>query len=144
MATMSFYDYRAMVEDTPIDTFMVEFRAAGRLIGCCLADRLADGISAVYSFFEPEESRRSLGTYAILSLIDAARTQSLPHVYLGYWVAESRKMAYKTRFHPTEILSGGGWRRLPDREATAGGAAVDEGAVETLQPFSEAISGGLS
>jgi arginyl-tRNA--protein-N-Asp/Glu arginylyltransferase len=135
MATMSFYDYRAMVEDTPIDTFVVEFRVESRLIGCCLADRLADGISAVYSFFDPAESRRSLGTFAILSLIEAATRQELPHVYLGYWVAESRKMAYKTRFRPAEILSGGGWRRLPDGEVPA-----PETAVETLQSFSEAIS----
>ena len=74
MATMSFYDYRAMVEDTPIETFLVEFREADdRLIGACLTDRLGDGLSAVYSFFAPGMEKRSLGTYTILWLIDRAR-----------------------------------------------------------------------
>ncbi|HTR17977.1 MAG TPA: arginyltransferase [Acetobacteraceae bacterium] len=125
MATMSFYDYRAMVEDTPIETFMVEFREPDdRLIGACLADRLGDGLSAVYSFFAPELNRRSLGSLAILWLIERARKQSLPYVYLGYWVPESRKMSYKARFRPSEILAGGAWRTLTDADiggAEAGG-----------------------
>ncbi len=112
MATMSFYDYRAMVEDTSIETFMVEFRdAEGALAGACLTDRLGDGLSAVYSYFKPELERRSVGTYTILWLIERARTMGLAHVYLGYWVQESRKMAYKIRFQPNEILVGGKWRR---------------------------------
>lgn len=111
MATMSFYDYRAMVEDTPIETFMIEFRdASDVLVGACLTDRLGDGLSAVYSFFLPELERRSLGTYTILWLIERARAMNLPHVYLGYWVQESRKMAYKARFQPCEILVQGVWR----------------------------------
>ena len=111
MATMSFYDYRAMVEDTPIETFMVEFRDAGdRLVGACLTDRLGDGLSAVYSYFLPELEHRSVGTYTILWLIERARAMGLLHVYLGYWVQESRKMAYKARFQPSEILVGGSWR----------------------------------
>ena len=119
MATMSFYDYRAMVEDTPIDTFIAEFRDADdRLISACLTDRLGDGLSAVYSFFAPDLSRRSLGSHAILWLIDRARALGLPYVYLGYWVPDSRKMAYKARFHPSEILVGGAWRTL--REAAPG------------------------
>ena len=118
MATMSFYDYRAMVEDTPIETSMVEFRDANdRLIGGCLTDRLGDGLSAVYSFFAPDLERRSLGTYAILWLIGRARELGLPHVYLGYWVPDSRKMAYKARFRPSEILVGGAWRTLTDDAA---------------------------
>jgi len=117
MATMSFYDYRAMVEDTPIESVMVEFRDPDdRLIGACLIDRLADGLSAVYSFFVPEMARRSLGNYAILWLIERARQLDLPYVYLGYWVPESRKMAYKARFRPTEILVGGAWRILTDAD----------------------------
>ncbi|MCQ8241422.1 arginyltransferase [Rhizosaccharibacter radicis] len=113
MAAMTFHDYRAMVEDTPIDTFLVEFREPDdTLIGVCLTDRLGDGLSAVYSFFAPEAADRSLGSLAILWLIDRARAQGLPHVYLGYWVAESRKMAYKARFQPSEILSRGAWREL--------------------------------
>jgi arginine-tRNA-protein transferase len=115
MASMGFYDYRAMVEDTPITTGMVEFReAAGRLVGGCLTDWLSDGLSAVYSFFEPEEARRSLGTYAILWLVSRARSLKLPYVYLGYWVPQSPKMAYKARFRPSETLAGGVWRVLPE------------------------------
>ena len=117
MATMSFYDYRAMVEDTPIETMVVEFRDTDdRLVGACLADRLGDGLSAVYSFFAPELTKRSLGTFAILWLVERARLLELPYVYLGYWVPESRKMAYKARFRPSEILAGGSWRILTDAD----------------------------
>ncbi len=117
MATMSFYDYRAMIEDTPIDTFIAEFRDEhDRLMGACLSDRLGDGLSAVYSFFAPELESRSLGTYAVLWLIERAKLLSLPYVYLGYWVPESRKMAYKSRFRPSEVLTGGTWRPLDDVE----------------------------
>ncbi len=117
MATMSFYDYRAMVEDTPIETFIVEFRDPDdRLLGACLTDRLGDGLSAVYSFFAPGLEKRSLGTFAILWLIERAAALELPHVYLGYWVPESRKMVYKARFRPCEILAGGAWRILTDAD----------------------------
>jgi len=127
MAAMGFYDYRAMVEDTPITTGLVEFREPdGQLIGACLTDWLSDGLSAVYSFYEPEMERRSLGTYAVLWLVQRAAAMGLPYVYLGYWVPQSRKMAYKARFQPSEILTGGVWRplgaeatRLPE---TASGA----------------------
>lgn len=113
MAGMTFYDYRAMVEDTPIETFVAEFRDADdRLIGACLTDRLGDGLSAVYSFFDPDLERRSLGTFSVLWLIERARMLGLPYVYLGYWVSDSRKMAYKARFKPSEILAGGVWREL--------------------------------
>jgi arginine-tRNA-protein transferase len=117
MATMSFYDYRAMVEDTPIETFIVEFRDPGdRLVGACLTDRLGDGLSAVYSFFAPGLEKRSLGTATILWLIERARATGQPYVYLGYWVPESRKMAYKARFRPSEILVGGVWRMLTEAD----------------------------
>lgn len=120
MAAMSFYDYRAMVEDTPIETCLVEFRdGADRLLGACLTDRLGDGLSAVYSFFEPDCRDRSLGTYTILWLVARARRLALPYVYLGYWVAESRKMAYKSRFRPCEILSRGSWHVLTEAEERA-------------------------
>jgi arginine-tRNA-protein transferase len=115
MASMSFYDYRAMVEDTPIDTCIVEFRdPEGRLLGACLTDRLGDGLSAVYSFFSPDADERSLGTQAILCLIERVTLLGLPHVYLGYWVQESRKMAYKSKFRPSEVLRNGQWRPLED------------------------------
>jgi arginyl-tRNA--protein-N-Asp/Glu arginylyltransferase len=117
MATMSFYDYRAMVEDTPIETFVVEFRDPDeRLIGACLTDRLGDGLSAVYSFFLPEMEKRSLGAFSILWLIERTKAMGLPYVYLGYWVPESPKMAYKARFRPCEVLQGGSWRVLKERD----------------------------
>lgn len=110
MAGMSFYDYRAMVEDTPIETWLVEFRdETDRLVGACLTDRLGDGLSAVYSFFAPDLARQSLGTQSILWLIERAAQLALPYVYLGYWVPESPKMAYKAKFRPAEILAGGAW-----------------------------------
>jgi leucyl-tRNA---protein transferase len=117
MATMSFYDYRAMVEDTPIDTFIVEFRDPDdRLVGACLADRLGDGLSAVYSFFAPEMAKRSIGTYTIIWLIERTRLLGQPYVYLGYWVPESPKMAYKARFKPCEVLVAGAWRFMTDAD----------------------------
>ncbi len=113
MSTMSFYDYRAMVEDTPIETSVIEFRLPdGRLVGACLTDRLGDGLSAVYSFFETGLGSRSLGTYAIIWLARRTVELELENVYLGYWVEESRKMAYKAKFHPSEVLRGGQWRPL--------------------------------
>ena len=115
MAAMGYYDYRAMIEDTPISTGILEFRdARDRLLGACLTDWLADGLSAVYSFFDTDQEKRSLGTFAVLWLIGRARSLGLPYVYLGYWVPESRKMAYKARFRPSEILISGAWHRLND------------------------------
>ena len=115
MAAMGYYDYRAMIEDTPISTGILEFRdAQDRLLGACLTDWLADGLSAVYSFFDTDQEKRSLGTFAVLWLIGRARSLGLPYVYLGYWVPESRKMAYKARFRPSEILISGAWHRLND------------------------------
>lgn len=114
MAGMTEQEYRDMVESSDIDTRLAEYRdGSGTLLAVCLLDWLSDGPSAVYSFFEPGESRRSLGTYVVLALIDAAAKAALPHVYLGYWVDHSRKMAYKTRFHPLEGLGPDGWRELP-------------------------------
>lgn len=122
MATMGFYDYRAMVEDTPIETMVIEFRDPDdRLIGACLADRLSDGLSAVYSYFDPALAARSLGTWAILWLVERARQLDLPFVYLGYWVPESRKMSYKARFKGSEILSGGMWRTLAQADLMQAG-----------------------
>jgi len=104
-----------MIEDTPISTGLLEFRdAQDRLLGACLTVRLADGLSAVYSFFDTDQEKRSLGTFAVLWLIGRARSLGLPYVYLGYWVPESRKMAYKARFRPSEILISGAWHRLDD------------------------------
>ncbi|MGE0253836.1 MAG: arginyltransferase [Alphaproteobacteria bacterium] len=113
MATMTVTDYRAMVEDTTVDTILVEFRDAGDvLLGGCLVDRLGDGLSAVYSYFDPEAADRSLGTYIVMWLIEHARALSLAHVYLGYWVRDCAKMVYKTRFAPLEALGPDGWQPL--------------------------------
>jgi arginine-tRNA-protein transferase len=113
MALMGFYDYRSMVEDSPIDTFVIELRGPdNRLMGACLGDALSDGLSAVYSFYETEDPRKSLGTRIVLWLIEEAKRLGLPYVYLGYWIAESRKMAYKTRFKPLEAFGPSGWAPL--------------------------------
>jgi arginine-tRNA-protein transferase len=113
MAAMTFGDYRAMVEDSPIETRLIEFRnRRGTLVGACLVDVLDDGYSAVYSFFEPDDARRSLGTYMVLWLIGRAAGAALPYIYLGYWIGESEKMAYKTRFRPLEALGERGWQKL--------------------------------
>jgi arginyl-tRNA--protein-N-Asp/Glu arginylyltransferase len=112
MALMGFYDYRSMVEDSPINTFLVEFRRPnGVLEAACLTDLMSDGLSAVYSFFHATPGN-SLGTYMILWLVEEARRVGLPYVYLGYWISESEKMAYKARFSPLEAFSPSGWRRL--------------------------------
>lgn len=116
MALMGFYDYRAMVEDSPINTSLVEFRDdTGALKAVCLMDRMDDGLSGVYSFYETETPSLSLGTYVVLWLINAARTYDLPYVYLGYWIHNSQKMAYKQRFQPLEAYSPSGWNRLESR-----------------------------
>lgn len=113
MAAMNYADYRAMVEDTPLATALIRLRDRdGMLLGACLTDVLDDGVSAVYSFYDPAEGKRGLGTLLILSLVDEARRRRLPFVYLGYWIAESPKMAYKARFRPLEALHADGWRRI--------------------------------
>ncbi len=115
MASMTFGDYRSMIEDTPVLTRVIELRdREGELKAACLVDLLDDGISAVYSFFETGDARRSLGTYLVLTLIDEARRRGLPYVYLGYWVANSPKMSYKLRFRPLEFLEQSGWRPIAD------------------------------
>jgi arginine-tRNA-protein transferase len=123
MADMSVLDYSMMVEDSHIDTVMTEYRRRGTdsflngrgegpLIAACLTDRLADGLSLVYSFYDPAEAKRSLGAYVILDHIEKARRMGLPHVYLGYWVDGSRKMAYKGAYLPQERLGLNGWTRV--------------------------------
>jgi len=110
MSGMAFNDYRAMVEDTPVTSRTVEFRDGdGALVAVMLMDRMADSLSAVYSFFDGSMARRSLGTYMILWMVEYARTLGLPYVYLGFWIDGSDKMAYKARFQPLEALGDGGW-----------------------------------
>jgi len=123
MADMTVLDYAMMVEDSHVDTRVVEYRRRGPdsrltgrgngpLLGVALTDMLSDGLSMVYSFFDPDAADRSLGTFIILDHIARARRLGLAYVYLGYWVKGSKKMDYKGRFLPQERLSGDGWMRV--------------------------------
>ena len=120
MAAMTWADFRAMIDDSPVDSRVVEWRRAdGSLIAASLTDRSASGLSGVYKFFDPAESRRSLGSLVILWHIRRAAELRLPYVYLGYWIAGgSPKMAYKARFQPLERLTA--WAGSRCRRAPAG------------------------
>jgi len=115
MADMTVLDFAAMVDDSFVDNRMVEYRltdedgAPGTLIAAVLIDILGDGISMIYSFYEPDFASRSLGTYMILDNIERVRKLGLPYLYLGYWVNGSRKMDYKAKFMPQERLTPNGW-----------------------------------
>lgn len=121
MVDMTSLDYAMMVEDTHVDTMLIEYRlrgpntgitgkGEGPLIGVALTDILANGLSMVYSFFDPFEGARSLGSFMILDHIERTRKMGLPYVYLGYWVEGSEKMEYKSRFNPQEHLGSNGWQ----------------------------------
>jgi leucyl-tRNA---protein transferase len=114
MADMTVLDFSMMVEDSHVDSRQVEYRKGQNspLIAMCLTDVLADGLSMVYSFFEPDEAARSLGTYMILDHIEQAKSLGLPYLYLGYWVQGSPKMDYKSRFLPQQRLMNEGWLRV--------------------------------
>jgi len=124
LADMTVLDYAMMVEDSIVDTFLTEYRvrtangleaqAAAPLMGIALCDRLSDGVSMVYSFYDTTVPRRSLGTYMILEHIEYTRRLGLPYLYLGYWIEGSRKMSYKTRFKPQERLTSSGWVRVSE------------------------------
>lgn len=106
-------DYARACLESPVDTRLVTFRdPGGHLLAVAVTDFLATGLSAMYTFFDPDLGRRSLGTYAVLWQIHQAEALGLPHVYLGYWIRESPKMAYKSRYRPAEVWNGRGWRRL--------------------------------
>jgi arginine-tRNA-protein transferase len=115
MADMTFTDFAAMVEESAVHTHVVEYRYSagperGALAAAALVDALGDGLSMVYSFFDPEETRRSLGVYTILDHIQQARAAGFGYLYLGYWIPGSDKMHYKSEFRPLELLLGGEWR----------------------------------
>ncbi len=129
MSDMSVLDYAMMVEDTHVNTRIIEYRlraegdgleekGKGPLIAAALTDKMGDGLSMVYSYFDPAHTDRSLGTYMILDHIRKAQARGLPHVYLGYWVKGSRKMDYKTKFLPQEHLMARGWERYAGPEET--------------------------
>ena len=125
MAKMDEGDYADMVEQSPVTSFVIEYREPGqsgrpgKLVGACLTDRQADGLSMIYSFFDAEhQDRPGLGNLVIMDHILRARSVALPYVYLGYWVKGSRSMAYKTRYRPIEVLGPNGWRLLPEDDMT--------------------------
>ena len=116
MADMDVFEFAAMIEETPIRSRVIEYtdRDSGALTAVCLTDVLDDGLSMVYSFFEPDLTRNSLGTHIILDHIEIAREAGLPHVYLGYWVPGSPKMGYKAKFSGLEIYKNGLWVPVTD------------------------------
>ncbi len=127
MADMTGADYVAMVEESPVRTHIVEYRESGGarrgdLVAAALVDVLKDGLSLVYSFFDPADAGRGLGVYTILDHIAQARAAGFEHVYLGYWIHGSEKMAYKAQFQPLQLLQRGEWR--PFTQSSEKGAAL--------------------
>ena len=123
MTAMDEGDYADMVEQSPVSSYVIEYREPagrgrrGKLVGCCLTDQQADGLSMIYSFFAADEpARRGLGSYIITDHILRARAAGLPYVYLGYWVKGSARMAYKTKYRPIEVLGPQGWSLLEDED----------------------------
>ena len=123
MAEMDEHDFADMVEQTTVNTHVIEYRelsdggVPGRLVGACLSDQQSDGLSMIYSFFDVgPDAMKGLGTYIILDHIQRAARAGLPFVYLGYWVDGSPRMAYKTGFQPLERLGRDGWRRMDSVE----------------------------
>ena len=121
MADMDIFEFAAMIEETPIKSRVIEYSMArseaerrASLSAVCLTDVFDDGLSMVYSFYDPDLTDLSLGTYVILDHIAIAREAGLPYVYLGYWVPGSRKMGYKSSFSALEIYKAGRWQDLGD------------------------------
>jgi len=126
MAAMDEVDFADMVEHTSVSSFVIEYREpavdgrTGKLVAACLTDRQGDGLSMIYSFYDPDLAQRSgLGNFVILDHIARAAKMGLPFVYLGYWVAGSERMQYKIRYRPMERLGPEGWRRMSDDEQDA-------------------------
>ncbi|MFC7703523.1 arginyltransferase [Plastorhodobacter daqingensis] len=124
MADMDIFEFAAMIEETPIRSRVVEYsrppepgERRRQLTAVCLTDVMDDGLSMVYSFYDPDRMDTSLGTYVVLDHIALAREAGLPFVYLGYWVPGSRKMGYKARFSGLEIYRGGEWQPIGDPES---------------------------
>jgi arginine-tRNA-protein transferase len=170
MAAMEDMDYADMVEHTPVTSCVIEYRelapdgSPGRLVGACLTDRQGDGLSMIYSFYDPEHTaREGLGNYIILDHVRRAQADALPYVYLGYWVEGSPRMQYKVRYRPLEKLTREGWVRMDPAEqsqlianavrprdtsaeplphsATKDGQAVSPAGENLQQPASHPVSG---
>lgn len=112
MADPSIQQYMDFLTASWCDSVFYEFRQGERLLAVSAVDELTTGLSAVYTFYDPNESKRSLGTLAIIWLITETRQLGLPYLYLGYWIEESEKMRYKSTFTPHEVYDGGEWRRV--------------------------------
>ncbi|AVO39106.1 arginyltransferase [Pukyongiella litopenaei] len=114
MADMDMFEFAAMIEETPIRSRVIEYTdgETGALVGVSLTDVLDDGLSMVYSFFDPDRPQESMGTHMILDHVDIARENALPFVYLGYWVPGSRKMGYKAKFSGLDLYHGGEWHPM--------------------------------
>ena len=112
MADMDEQAYTDMVASSPIKTVLVEYQDGEDTIGVMILDLQDDGLSAVYSFFDPDHDHRSMGTYMVLDAAALAYDMDLPYLYLGYYIKASRKMQYKSRFKPAQILSNGNWQAL--------------------------------
>lgn len=124
MSDMGLYDFASMIEETNVPTRIIEYRKLhsgrpGELVAVSLTDIFDDGLSMVYSFFDPELSAYSLGTYMILDHINLCKHSSLKNLYLGYWVKNSPNMDYKARYRPLELYHNGIWKRFHDLEDVA-------------------------
>ncbi len=145
MAAMDEIDFADMVEHTPVRSYVIEYReptadgSPGKLVGACLTDQQGDGLSMIYSFYDPHhETRTGLGTFIIIDHILHAARIGLPYVYLGYWVEGSDRMEYKVRFRPLEKLGRDGWTRFePGEQASAIDRAV------AMQRADMAVPGGV-
>jgi arginyl-tRNA--protein-N-Asp/Glu arginylyltransferase len=136
MVDMTWSDFCAMVNDSPVESRLVEWRRPdGSLIAASLTDRGSSGLSGVYKFFDPEAAKRSLGSLVILWHVQRALELRLPYVYLGYWIADSPTMAYKARFQPLERLTPNGWQPII---ASAPSDEPPSRAARTLLPGQEA------
>jgi arginine-tRNA-protein transferase len=138
MAEMDEQDYADMIEQTPVRTYVIEYREPsvdgrpGKLVGACLSDQQGDGLSMIYSFYDVGEgARKGLGTYIILDHIVRAARAGLPYVYLGYWVEGSDRMTYKASFRPMERLGRDGWRRMDTPETLPEPLIADQLPVRT-------------
>lgn len=147
MAAMDEMDFADMVEHTPVRSYVIEYRepgvggAPGKLVGACLTDHQGDGLSMIYSFYDPHhETRTGLGTYIILDHILHAARIGLPYVYLGYWVEGSSRMQYKVRFRPLERLGRDGWERFSTDEQAS---AIDRAATSRQDGFERGGKDGL-
>ena len=140
MADMDVFEFAAMVEETPVRTRILEYGTTDpdgyqTLRAVCLSDVLDDGLSLVYSFFDPTLAAQSPGSFMIMDQIDLARQVGLPFVYLGYWVPGSPKMDYKSRFSGLEVYHEGAWRKMDDASCFS-----DATHPLSVQPIAEQVS----